>query len=58
MVDYPSELIDLTIINLLQAAYNAEYVIDAQSLDDRRDWVATLRYCIRESKAIVDGGDR
>lgn len=42
----------------LQAAHNAEYVIEAQSLEDRRDWVATLKYCMRESRAIVDGADR
>lgn len=42
----------------VQAAYNVEYVIEAQCADDRRDWVATLKYCMRESRAIVDGAER
>lgn len=45
-------------LNYFQAASNAEYVIEAQNLEDRRDWVATLKYCMRESRAIVDGSDR
>ncbi|XP_065201561.1 SH2B adapter protein 2 isoform X2 [Planococcus citri] len=43
---------------VVRAAHNAEYVIEAQSSEDRRDWVATLKYCMRESRAIVDGADR
>lgn len=41
-----------------QAAYNVEYVIEAQNSEDRRDWVATLKYCMRESRAVMEGADR